>query len=417
MLKKIITYLPADKKNVILYGAGRRASEVYFQIKDNNNVLCFVDKNENKQGTVMKMTDGKEYPVYSLADAWQKYGKSYMCITPDVPAKYEIIVELEKYGINKDFILNYEPYSYGMNCFYMEDILVIKSGRVMSCCEGGVENPLYRQYDNKISDEDFLQLVKDFKNDIRKDSPEYCKQCYYYKEAYYSRNLKPIKYIFFPSASLCQFNCIYCRRTEMITQTDIERALRFINYLKGTGFIDENTIFEIASYEITVNPLQNQVYNAVRNHRCHFLTNAEYFSEEIAGFLKAGRSKVNISVDSGTAKTFAKVKGRDCFAKVAENIRKYGECGNVELKYIILPGLNDNSEDAEGFVNLASEVKANVQISYDIYDIAKIDLNIESCVNTIKKIVAGAKSRGLKVQNNTMRETSDHWQRIADLFA
>ena len=63
-----------------------------------------------------------------------------------------------------------------------------------------------------------------------------------------------------------------------------------------------------------------------------------------------------MSLDSGTRKTFAQIKGVDCFDKVKNNIRKYSKNGRVVLKYIILPNVNDNIDDIKGFLSFAKEI-------------------------------------------------------------
>jgi molybdenum cofactor biosynthesis enzyme MoaA len=74
---------------------------------------------------------------------------------------------------------------------------------------------------------------------------------------------------------------------------------------------------------------------------------------------------LNVSLDAGTADTFAKIKGIDCFDKVIKNLEKYAAVGNIQLKYILLEGINDNKNDIDDFVAIAERINANVQISRD----------------------------------------------------
>jgi adenine C2-methylase RlmN of 23S rRNA A2503 and tRNA A37 len=46
---------------------------------------------------------------------------------------------------------------------------------------------------------------------------------------------------------------------------------------------------------------------------------------------------------------------------------RYSSSGKVTLKYIMLPGINDNEEDIDGFIALCKAAGTSyVQISYDI---------------------------------------------------
>lgn len=81
-----------------------------------------------------------------------------------------------------------------------------------------------------------------------------------------------------------------------------------------------------------------------------FYTNCFIFDEKVAANLKANpHSVINLSIDSGTKKTWFKVKGVNNFDAITVNLVKYlnssSRSGQITLKYIILPGINDNIED------------------------------------------------------------------------
>ena len=83
---------------------------------------------------------------------------------------------------------------------------------------------------------------------------------------------------------------------------------------------------------------------------------ANHFDEDIAQELHENpASFLNVSLDSGTAKTWYKVKGVNNFDHVIENLKKYSQSAHhpeqVSLKYIILPGINDSEEDFRAFVD------------------------------------------------------------------
>lgn len=65
---------------------------------------------------------------------------------------------------------------------------------------------------------------------------------------------------------------------------------------------------------------------------------------------------INVSIDAGTAETWKKIKGVDNFEEVCMNLADYykASCrpGQVTLKYIILPGINDSEEDYESLMDI-----------------------------------------------------------------
>ena len=76
--------------------------------------------------------------------------------------------------------------------------------------------------------------------------------------------------------------------------------------------------------------------------------------------------RINVSLDAGTAETFAKIKQVDCFDKVVTNLRLYSrDGGGIDLKYILMDGINLGKQDLDGFLDIAKEVSAAVIISCD----------------------------------------------------
>jgi len=90
------------------------------------------------------------------------------------------------------------------------------------------------------------------------------------------------------------------------------------------------------------------------------------FIEELFDLLHEGQIHLRTSLDSGTAETFAKVHGVDCFDRVVENLSRYAESGGeISLKYIVLDGYNCNETDVVAFVEIAKKINADVDISCD----------------------------------------------------
>lgn len=412
--------------NVILYGAGNRAGDIYAQFKNSYEFISIADKDKNKHGKFYTFADGVQLPILPIKDLLVKYPKTKILITPDAPVKYEIINELlSDFGIEKNRILDYVSVAFRRTCLPIEEMLIFGDKNISACCT--TSSVPTCQYDDSISDEALYELIEKFKKTIASaldcnNAPPQCINCSYINSSYWAKVPK-IREINLTAGSMCQFKCIYCSNrdgslSKNFHQSNLERVLKFINYLKNTCKITELTHFSVANGEITINPLREKVFDAISGFPCSFYTNGEIYSEEISEFLKLGNSKVNISVDAGTSKTFSNIKGIDSFENVVDTIIKYGKCGDIELKYIVLPGLNDNQRDVEGFIKLAAHVNATVIVSRDANNTDAFDANIQTCLDTVSMIISKARENGLRLVNimNAFRDQSKFKDNINSLF-
>ncbi len=77
------------------------------------------------------------------------------------------------------------------------------------------------------------------------------------------------------------------------------------------------------------------------------------YSKGIERGLKEGSVSIVISTDSGGKQTYEKIKRVKTYDKVWKNIAKYRKAACrenlVKVKYIILPGINDNYEEIENW--------------------------------------------------------------------
>ncbi|WP_424627560.1 hypothetical protein [Bradyrhizobium sp. SYSU BS000235] len=89
--------------------------------------------------------------------------------------------------------------------------------------------------------------------------------------------------------------------------------------------------------------------------KLEFKTSGYKFLQGVASTLAKGRGMLEVSVDAGTRKTYLS-KGVDVFDRVVENIQKYREHGNIQLKYIACSS-NISDADISGFVELAKHTK------------------------------------------------------------
>jgi adenine C2-methylase RlmN of 23S rRNA A2503 and tRNA A37 len=135
----------------------------------------------------------------------------------------------------------------------------------------------------------------------------------------------------------------------------------FLEYADSVGAILPQAVWQVSSGEITIHPFKKRIMDLVKNRRPVFYTNCFIYDEEIAETLRTNpNSGINLSIDSGTPETWAKVKGVDNFGEVTRNLYKYASvCQNPEqisIKYINLPGINDNFNDHNGIVKILKDL-------------------------------------------------------------
>jgi wyosine [tRNA(Phe)-imidazoG37] synthetase (radical SAM superfamily) len=173
--------------------------------------------------------------------------------------------------------------------------------------------------------------------------------------------------------SPCNFKCSYCdARSNDNTVAFSAKLLTLYNStlaeLKKRDKINKGAVIVLANGEITVNPSQNGYLSLAEGHTTRILTNASKFSRFLAEKLSDGNSCLLVSVDAGTTGTFRKLKGVDAFDRVSYNLREYSKYGKIVLKYILIPGVNDNDDDCFGIVSILEELSlSSLWVSTDVF--------------------------------------------------
>ena len=177
----------------------------------------------------------------------------------------------------------------------------------------------------------------------------------------------------------CQCKCFYCDFRDgkagvfdnRLHADYHEKMLNVLDYVKNKGLVAADAVWQVSSGEITIHPFKNRIFMLVENQTAVFYTNCFIFEEKVAQNLAVNpRSSINLSIDSGTPETWYKVKGVDNFGAVMENLAKYHDSsaqdGQVTLKYIVLPGTNDNLNDYLSVVEIMKNLKIkHLTLSYD----------------------------------------------------
>jgi glycosyltransferase involved in cell wall biosynthesis/pyruvate-formate lyase-activating enzyme len=374
MFNKILGYCGNFKGDLVIYGVSAYMGRS-LRIFEANGIkpVCLTDSDRNKWGYKYSGIEC-ERPI----DAVKKYPKAYFYVaslyhTPAIMGY--LTAELK---IPQDRILNFEPIEFRIGCLSVEMNIVVlgtennnfgRHSHLQFC-----HNDFGRNSSPFVDfDGDYNKLVSGFiekRESIINNDYKDCKGCPELKRSWFYKERK-VRYVSYSEHGGCNLNCIYCKvtakRKPAIYENDINlKALMDVagEYLSN----DYVTVFDAG--EIAVDPERDELYNEAELSADYILTNASIYDERIKNILATGKTALNISIDAGTASTYAHVKGVDCWGKMVRNLKKYAESGNrehIHLKYLFIPEINDNIEDIDGFVELVKEIGAGVVIiSHDL---------------------------------------------------
>lgn len=357
-----------DKRNVIIYGADADALLILQALKHRNiRPTCLCDSDERKWHKHLL-----DVEILSPDEAISKFPDAIFLIASGF-YKFQIIGKLISSGkVSADRILNYEPIEKRRSCIYLESYLVCAGHKLNYCCSdfGKNKSPFITfKGDYGLAAEEFIRYRDKLINDLNSGAQTPCDGCPCIKEDWYPLERKII-ILNDGEEGICNFNCCYCKspaKTSRNVSNDINMQ-ELLNIFKARKILSQELHTIISCGEICVNPRRTEIFDSISQLRNTFCTNASICDQRIMQLLELGNTDLIVSVDAGTRSTFEKVKGYDLFHKVCDNLRRYNSNGGVRLKYIILPTINDNEADIDGFVSLCKDIGAKlVQVSYNLY--------------------------------------------------
>lgn len=237
-------------------------------------------------------------------------------------------------------------------CKHLENSLYIAPNEIRACCQRFFFNGKMRGDAEllKIKDDNNLPgyneitkaRVKLF-DDIQSNKSDQCIGC----PQLFLTNKKPelngdINHLSIEHHSVCNLRCSYCSEiyyggkkskynvSEFVKKLSIENSLKNCKQVVWGG--GEPTLDK--TFETIVNEIQDFA-NPKIYHRV--FTNSVRYHESISKFLKNGLIKIVTSIDAGTPETFAKIRGRNKFYNVFENLEKYSLINSkkITVKYIL----------------------------------------------------------------------------------
>lgn len=370
---------------LVLYGAGVTARGIYKMFETEGvKAVCFADKDKSKHHK--QMFDDIPIMTYPIEEILSHYPECQIFVTVFSVIRYDVFHYLtEIIGVERDRILNFEEYEKRPSCKNLDGLAWIADDIRWCCNKANYADAPYIKIGDSFENAftQFHDLRAQTIDDLRNGIPsKYCSGCGYLQEKYCGKKVA-ISNLSFGTVpdnfSLCNFRCFYCigdKQNWNYNQSPECSPINVLRTLEEKELVSPFfTMISFANGELTVLPYCDAFLEASKQYMMLILTNASVYNAKIAERLSSGLTRLNVSVDAGTRETFARIKGVDAWDKVSKNLARYGEAnGEIALKYIFFPGINDDQQNIDGFLNLCRKTRSKkVRLSYDYRYLIPID--------------------------------------------
>ncbi len=234
---------------------------------------------------------------------------------------------------------------------------------IRNCClttPSGCNTPILEiNYDGETIDWEkiFARKLKNIEY-LKKKKLGGCKNCYALEFKEWDEE-KFISHINFNHWTTCNSRCVYCDVDKKRKNTS-KRILPSIKNLVDLGLFKNSGEITFQGGEPTLleefEDLLSFFIEKKTTIRIH--SSGIIYSPAIGEGINQGLVSIVISPDAGSKKVYEKLKKVKYFKKVWSNIAKYKESDKsiksnlVSVKYIIVPGYNDNIKELNNWLNL-----------------------------------------------------------------
>lgn len=258
-----------------------------------------------------------------------------------------------------------------ISCKWLESGVCFDNGvygsNVKLCCymsaPGGGNSMIFEGYKGeKINWEEFFKIKNQYREvQKRGDTVEGCRGCVFLEENDWIQS-DYIDSIIFDHFTKCNCNCTYC-----YTEEDKKRynSLKTYNIFPIIEDMYKRNILKVGGSigfgggEPTILPEFEKLLNFLikkgfRNIRVP--SSGIKYSRVIEKGIKTGQVTVVVSIDSSSSETYQKIKQINAYNVVSKNLIRYAKAQknsyNVISKYIIIPNINDNKTEIDGWLNV-----------------------------------------------------------------
>lgn len=289
-------------------------------------------------------------------------------------------------------------------CDFIDSGINFERWGVYVCCKTAHEGgglPVLAQSYKDFDFEKIFELKSKWKKQMAKgDIPAKCKGCPNIYETEELTDDLSFKFVDINSFVNCNSRCIYCDvwSAEGFQETSL---LPKFNELFEKGLLKNSSYgyIQFAGGEpALMKDFEKIVDLCLKNGMKRYIVNSNgiKYSEGINRLIAEAKTNLCVSLDSGTAETYKKIKQVPCFDKVVANLKRYAESQKdsqslVKSKYIIIPDINDNLSEIDKWY----ELSLSLGINFVVLDVERewFKQNNRKINDKIKELIAHIQNR------------------------
>lgn len=246
-----------------------------------------------------------------------------------------------------------------IGCSFLECSINFDYDTVTDCCISHNDSRglplLLKDYHGGTIDWEYLFSIKAKRIEQQKQKTIYdCEGCYRLCDYKFTEERK-ISEFHFSHCRACNAKCIYCSKEYSEGSRNYD-TYPIIKDLIEKGYYKSGGEATFQGGEPTLmfhfdDLIELFVHNGTQI-RVH--SSAIRYSQTVCNALKINKGKIVISLDCANKDVYKKIKQVDSYNYVIENIKKYSLANpvNTIIKYIIIPGINDNLTEIDRFIKL-----------------------------------------------------------------
>ena len=310
-------------------------------------------------------------------------------------------------------------------CDYMSHGLSFEYDKLHDCCivhHGTLGTPLLiENYHGEIPDfEKIFEHKNELIKELNENKPTKCSDCVMLRDYSETDCEKYFSMIAINQIKLCNAKCVYCE-DEFRNKKKYYDVFPVLKDIIDKGLFKNDGLVIFQGGEPTLmNDFDELTDLFIRqNANIKVNTSGIKFSKSLYNALEKGNVQVCISLDSGNKETYAKIKYVDKFDIVCENIKKYSkaaensEKSEVLIKYLLIPGYNDNLKDIDDWFSTVQALNIK-KIAFDIeYKyIAENESQIPTYIYCLFDYMYNyADKNGIVGINTGFAETIEQWRK------
>jgi pyruvate-formate lyase-activating enzyme len=366
-----------DKKSqLIFYGSGSFAEKNEKYIYENGiTPVCYADRDPNKHNQVFFGVT-----IYSIEEATRLFPNALIVLTVGVEHISDVATELINKGLNSEKIKYCFDVEWKKSCYLLQYECGFEDSNLYFCCwtTCSFMNVLSKlKTDSTKNIYDIINSCREsIQSEIDENKKNVCTGCYRLNFNYWLKN-PYIRLLTFGSGfkgDICNYKCPGCSDRKILEIKQENRSLSIMSVLNWLKNDIDNKRFDLIDFHNGEPTLSKDFNNIVdfldkceNDFPVMFASNSYIYNPLLKKISEKRLCRVTTDLSAGTEETYKKIKG--CFGlfRVIENLRKYKNDGiEIDLKYIVFPGVNDNEKEFLMFLDIVTELDAVLWISTDV---------------------------------------------------